>query len=206
MTVSRFIQITLIRSSSSNGWVWQDLSLILSLTGIIIANVIARIVRLDHDVRSEKDGDDQENTKLQKMAVWGECKFYRIVIYIRILLQGCFRQAPANITNETIDEALVARDENIKCNIQHIPETPKTGDWTFSWIYKIQKQVHETQVDIHTIDIDPDVHIPFTWYSSIKGVGKIRQYDIGCIIHLYQHMDNLISRKDKLVSSNLKHK
>ncbi|RUP47250.1 hypothetical protein BC936DRAFT_145940 [Jimgerdemannia flammicorona] len=47
-----------------------------------------------------------------------------------------------------------------------------------------------------------DIHI----YSPIKGIDKIRQYDIGYIVCLCQHVDNLIFRKDKLVSSNSKHK
>ena len=37
-------------------------------------------------------------------------------------------------------------------------------------------------------------------------MGKIGEYDIGCIFHLCKHMDNLISKKDKLASSTSKRK
>jgi transposase len=62
--------------------------------------------------------DKQKDTKLQKMAVWGERKFCRMVVRIGMLLRGCFGKAPANITDEAIDEALTARDEIIKRNAQ----------------------------------------------------------------------------------------
>jgi IS605 OrfB family transposase len=64
----------------------------------------------------------------------------------------------------------------------------------------------ETQAGVHAVAIDPGVRTPFTWYSPTKGVGKIGQYDIGRIIRLCQHMDNLISRRDKLALSSSKRK
>src|SRR5262249_45846271 len=82
----------------------------------------------------------------------------------------------------------------------------KTNNWTFSWIFETQKKVRETQVDIRAVAIDPGVRTPFTWYSPTKGVGKIGQYDIGSIVRLGQRMDDLISKKDKLASSNSKRK
>src|SRR5688572_9751560 len=36
--------------------------------------------------------------------------------------------------------------------------------------------------------------------------GKIGEYDIGCIFRLYKHMNDLISKKDKLASSTSKQK
>ena len=80
----------------------------------------------------------------------------------------------------------------------------KTNEWKFSWIYETQKQLHETQADgsVHAVSIDPGVRTPFTWYSPTKGVGKIGQYDIGRIIRLCKHMDNILSIKDKLAASS----
>ena len=65
-------------------------------------------------------------------------------------------------------------------------------------VYETQKQLLETQAD-SSVSINPDVRTPFTWYSPTKGVGKIDQYDIGRIIRLCKHMDNLLSIKDKLL-------
>ena len=62
-------------------------------------------------------------------------------------------------------------------------------------VYETQKQFRETQADIHAVSIDPGIRTPFTWCSPTKGVGKIGQYDIGRIIRLCKHMDNLLSIK-----------
>ena len=43
-------------------------------------------------------------------------------------------------------------------------------------------------------------------YSPTKGVSKIGQYDIGQIIRLCKHMDNLLSIKDMLAASSSKRK
>ena len=48
---------------------------------------------------------------------------------------------------------------------------------------------------IHAVSIDPGVRIPFTWYSPTKGVGKIGEHDIGKIVRLCMHMDDLSSKK-----------
>ena len=69
----------------------------------------------------------------------------------------------------------------------------KTNEWIFHWVY-----------EVHVVSIDSGVCTPFTWYSSTKGVDKIGEYDIGHIFCLCKHMDNLISKKDKLASSTLK--
>jgi len=82
----------------------------------------------------------------------------------------------------------------------------KTNDWIFHWVYETQKQVRETQAEVHVVSIDPGVRTPFTWYSSTKGAGKIGEDDIGRIFRLCKHMDDLISKKDKLESSTSKRK
>ena len=84
----------------------------------------------------------------------------------------------------------------------------KTNEWKLSWVYEAQRQLRETQADgsVNTVSIDPGVRTPFTWYSPTKGVGKIGQYDIGRIIRLCQHMDNLQLTKDKLAASSSKRK
>ena len=68
----------------------------------------------------------------------------------------------------------------------------------------MQKQLCKTQTDgsVHVVSIDPGIHTPFTWYSPIKGVGKIGQYDIGQIICLCKYIDNLHSIKDAGNNSN----
>jgi putative transposase len=85
----------------------------------------------------------------------------------------------------------------------------KTNDWKLAWVYETQKAPsRETQADgsVRAVAIDPGVRTPFTWYSPSKGVGKIGEHDIGRIIRLCHHMDNLISRKDKLAASTSKRK
>ena len=76
------------------------------------------------------------------------------------------------------------------CKITYIR---KTNEWKFSWVYETQKQLRETQAEFCSLTLT------FTWYSPTKGVGKIGQYDIGRIIRLCKHMDNLLSIKDKLL-------
>jgi putative transposase len=84
----------------------------------------------------------------------------------------------------------------------------QTNEWKFAWIYETEKKLHETQVDgsIHAVSIDPGVRTPFTWYSPTKGVGKIGEPDIGKIVRLCMHMDDLSSKKDKLASSTSERK
>ena len=71
----------------------------------------------------------------------------------------------------------------------------KTTEWIFHWVYETQKQVRETQAEVHVVSIDPGVRTPFTWYSSTKGVGKIGENDIGRIFRLCKYIDNLISKR-----------
>ncbi|CAG8452081.1 12835_t:CDS:2, partial [Ambispora gerdemannii] len=56
------------------------------------------------------DTNEQENTKLQKAALWGECKFASVVRHLD--------PAPANITDEAIDLVPVVRDKVIRRNTQ----------------------------------------------------------------------------------------
>ena len=74
----------------------------------------------------------------------------------------------------------------------------------FHWVYETQKQVRKTQAEVYVVSIDLGVRIPFTWYSSTKGVGKIGEYDIGRIFRLCKYMDDLISKKDRLANSTSK--
>ena len=205
-------------------------------------------------------------------------------------LRGCFGAAPANITDEAIDEALVAREETIKRNMQRKPGAPshrlsfrsrkdprhtisiraqnfskvvwnrfyvshlhnpitlshrrhkpepywplhfekkrrknswpsphkitndckltyswKTNEWMLAWVHERQKQHRETQADdlVHAVSIDPGVRTPFTWYSPTKGTGKIGHHDVGRVVRLCQHMDNLISKMDRLNETSSKRK
>ena len=84
----------------------------------------------------------------------------------------------------------------------------KTNEWKFGWVYRIEKQHHETQADnsIHAVLIDLGVRTPFTWYSPMKGVGKIEEHDIGHIVRLCAYMDKLLSQKDRFILSTSKRK
>src|SRR4051794_34941213 len=66
-------------------------------------------LKLYTDVRVGKDVNEHEDKKLQKLCVWGECKFVRTIMRIGMLLQGTHEKAPANIIDEAIDEVLTAR-------------------------------------------------------------------------------------------------
>jgi len=79
---------------------------------------------LFNDIRAEKDADKRKDMALQRAAVWGEQKFCRTAIRVEMQLRGCFGVAPANITDEAIDEALTARNETIKRNMQREPGAP----------------------------------------------------------------------------------
>ncbi len=61
---------------------------------------------------------------LRRAAVWGEQKLCRLAVRVGMQLRSCFGVAPANITDEAIDEALAARDETIKRNMQRKPGAP----------------------------------------------------------------------------------
>src|SRR2546423_11824436 len=91
------------------------------------------------------------------------------------------------------------------CKITYIHQI---NEWKFSWVYKMQKQLCETQADgsVHAVSIDPGVCTPFTWYSPTKGVGKIGEHDIGRIVRLCTYMDKLISQESKFNRSTSKRK
>jgi len=73
-------------------------------------------LKLFADIRANKDANRNEDTKLQKAAIWGERKFLRTVVHLGMLFRGTHGIAPVNIIDEAIDEALVARGEVIKRN------------------------------------------------------------------------------------------
>jgi len=75
-----------------------------------------------------------------------------------------------------------------------------------SWVHEKQRLIRETQADPRVVSIDPGVRTPFTWYSPTKGMGKIGENDVGRLIRLCKHVDNLISEKDRLKSSTSKRK
>ncbi|CAG8491134.1 4077_t:CDS:2 [Ambispora gerdemannii] len=61
--------------------------------------------------------ETHEDKKLQKSAIWDERKFVRTVVRLGMLLQGIHDKAPANII-DAIDEALIAREEVIRRNVE----------------------------------------------------------------------------------------
>jgi hypothetical protein len=71
---------------------------------------------LFNDIRAGKNVDKVNDKKLINSAIWGERKFMRAVVRLGMLLRGTLNVAPANITDEAIDEALTARSEVIKRN------------------------------------------------------------------------------------------
>ena len=73
---------------------------------------------LFNDIRAGKNVDKVNDKKLINSAIWGKRKFMRAVVRLGMLLRGTLNVAPANITDEAIDEALTARSEVIKRNTQ----------------------------------------------------------------------------------------
>ena len=246
-------------------------------------------LKLYVDVKERKDPDEKDK-KLQRSCVWREHKFLQTVVWLGLRLRGLHNEVPANVIDESIDEALVARKNVIQKNLEatkksslsfkskkdlqqtmtiraqnfskkewnhfyvkHLHNSStlsserykpnelegkrdlcpfhfetkrkhnkwpsqkidcdckltylqKTNEWIFHWVYETQKQVRETQAEVHVVSIDPGVRTPFTWYSSTKGVGKIGENDIGRIFRLCKYMDDLISKKDRLANSTSKRK
>lgn len=247
-------------------------------------------LKLYVDIKEGKDPNEKDK-KLQRSCVWGERKFLRTVVWLGLRLKGLHDKVPANVIDESIDEALIAKENVIQRNsketkksslsfkskkdlrqtmtiraqnfskkdwnhfyVTHLHNSSalsskrykhngledgkhdlrpfhfetkrkcnkwplqkidcdckltyirKTNEWIFHWVYETQKHIRETQTEVHVVSIDPGVRTPFTWYSSTKGAGKIGEYDIGRIFRLCKHMDDLISKKDRLASSISKRK
>ena len=70
------------------------------------------------DIRAGIDVDKVNDKKLINSAIWGERKFLRAVVRLGMQLRGTLNVSPANITDEAIDEALIAKNEVINRNIQ----------------------------------------------------------------------------------------
>ncbi|RGB36896.1 hypothetical protein C1646_757585 [Rhizophagus diaphanus] len=80
--------------------------------------------RLFSDVRAGRDFNAIEDTKLQKSAVWGERKFTHAVVRLGMLLRGALGITPAAIIDETIDEALMAKEEVVRRNVDRQQGSP----------------------------------------------------------------------------------
>ncbi|KAG9297687.1 hypothetical protein G9A89_011202 [Geosiphon pyriformis] len=63
-------------------------------------------LKLYTDFLAGKDANEHEDKKLQKAAIWGECKFMKTVLCLGMLLWV--------MHGKTIDEALVSREELIR--------------------------------------------------------------------------------------------
>jgi hypothetical protein len=79
---------------------------------------------LYNDIRAGINVDEVNDKKLINSAIWGERKFMRAVVRLGMLLRGTLNVAPANITDEAIDEALIARSEVIKRNTKRVQGEP----------------------------------------------------------------------------------
>ncbi|RIA79368.1 hypothetical protein C1645_745956 [Glomus cerebriforme] len=141
-------------------------------------------MKLFFNVKADKDSTPEEDLKLQKNSVWGERKFSWAAVRLEMLLCGIFGIAPANITDEAIDEALTAKEE------------------IFSWVYEKQRQVCETQADcgLHAVSIDPGIRFLFTWYYLTKCARKIGLNNIGRIIRICFFIDKLCLKRDKILT------
>ena len=198
-------------------------------------------LKLYADVKEGKD-PKEEDKKLRKSCVWGERKFLRTVVWLELHLKGLHDKVPANVIDESIDEALTARQNIIQKNSEEIKKSSlsfkskkdlrqtitvraqnfskkdwnhfyitylhnsstlsskrykptklesgkrdlrpfhfetkrkhnkwpsqkidsdckltyirKTNEWIFHWVYEAQKQIRETQADVHVVSIDPGV-------------------------------------------------
>jgi hypothetical protein len=65
------------------------------------------------DIQAGIDVDKVNDKKLINSAIWGERKFLRAVVHLGMQLRGTLKVSPANITDEAIDEALIAKNEVI---------------------------------------------------------------------------------------------
>ncbi|CAG8632294.1 10374_t:CDS:2, partial [Gigaspora rosea] len=232
-------------------------------------------LKLYTDIKEGKDLNEKDK-KLRRSCVWGERKFLRTVVWLELRLKGLYDKVPANIIDESIDDALIARKNIIQKNLKdtkksflsfkskkdlrqtmtiraqnfskkdwnhfyvthlhnsstllskrckpndfeggkrdlcpfHFEKKRKHNKWPsqridcdckltylyktneciFYWVYEAQKQICETQADVHVVSIDPGVRTPFTWYSSTKDAGKIGEYDIGPIFRMKRKISRL---------------
>jgi hypothetical protein len=74
-------------------------------------------LKLYVDVKEGKDPDEKDK-KLQRSCVWGERKFLQTVVWLGLRLRGLHNEVPANVIDENIDEALVARKNVIQKNLE----------------------------------------------------------------------------------------
>ncbi|CAG8531374.1 3271_t:CDS:2 [Cetraspora pellucida] len=79
---------------------------------------------------------NKKNKKLQRSCVWEECKFLRTVVWLELRVKGLHDKVPANIIDESIDEALIARKNIIQKNLK---ETKKS-----SLSFKSKKDLRQT--------------------------------------------------------------
>ncbi|CAG8638814.1 13991_t:CDS:2 [Cetraspora pellucida] len=80
-------------------------------------------LKLYIDVKEGKDFNEKDK-KLQRSCVWGERKFLRTVVWLELRVKGLHDKVPANIIDECIDEALIARKNIIQKNLK---ETKKSS-------------------------------------------------------------------------------
>ena len=62
------------------------------------------------DIRAGIDVDKVNDKKLINSAIWGERKFLKAVVCLGMQLRGTLKVSLANITDEAIDEALIAKN------------------------------------------------------------------------------------------------
>ena len=74
-------------------------------------------LKLHIDVKEEKDSDEKDK-KLQRSCIWEECKFLQTVVWLGLHLRGLHNEVPANVIDESIDEALMARKNVIQKNLK----------------------------------------------------------------------------------------
>ena len=109
MGLARFAYNAVVRWSRYRHFYTKDSPIGPSQRVWVKSQPIEDKLKLYTDVRVGKDVNEHEDKKLQKSCVWGERKFVRTIVRIGMLLQGTHGKVPANIIDEAIDEALIAR-------------------------------------------------------------------------------------------------
>ncbi|RIB15710.1 hypothetical protein C2G38_2092681, partial [Gigaspora rosea] len=74
-------------------------------------------LKLYTDIKEGKDLNEKDK-KLRRSCVWGERKFLRTVVWLELRLKGLHDKVPANIIDESIDDALIARKNIIQKNLK----------------------------------------------------------------------------------------
>ncbi|KAG9304555.1 hypothetical protein G9A89_020119 [Geosiphon pyriformis] len=149
------------------------------------------------------------------LAICGERQFCKGVVRLGILVWGCLSSAPTNITDKNFDHVLTSREKlytattcvSIHLSIQLHKSVHSF--FHFKTIYsqqikEMQKKSPRNAPSMQSLLILAFVHLSLDIPPSKSGI--IGSADVGRIIRLCKYMDELISKKVKLIFSTSKRK